>query len=209
MVILFKFFVAAILLGIFLWLFVFKIIALFVKVPCPASVSFLVDNPVRKRYTRSIIDHIGIRSGETVLELGCGPGVFSFKAQKRLGANGRLISVDIQEEMVRKLKKTITEKKAAQIHPTAANAYHLPFKDNSIDRTFLVECYPEIPDKDKALQELFRVLKADGTLSITEEFLDPAYPLARSVVKNVGKHGFRLNERFGSFLLYTLNFKRT
>lgn len=66
---------------VFFWLFPLKLIARLAArlghaSPCPAALSWLVDNPVRRRYVRIILDRIGIRPGERVLELDPGPGIF-------------------------------------------------------------------------------------------------------------------------------------
>jgi len=67
------------------WLFPLKLISrlaarLGYRSPCPAAVSWLVDNRIRKCYMRPIADRIGIRPGERVLELGPGPGAFTVDA---------------------------------------------------------------------------------------------------------------------------------
>jgi predicted methyltransferase len=60
----------------------------------------------------------------------------------------------------------------------------------------------------RVLAELRRVIKPGGILSITEEFADPDYPLTSGVMRRVEAAGFEFERRFGSFLLYTLNFRR-
>jgi SAM-dependent methyltransferase len=45
--------------------------------PCPASLAWLVDNPIRRRYMRVTLDRVGVQPGECVLELGPGPGTFT------------------------------------------------------------------------------------------------------------------------------------
>jgi hypothetical protein len=72
----------------------------------------------------------------------------------------------------------------ANVETHVSDAYHLPLDDESVDRAFLVTVLPEIPNRQRALAELRRVLrspkpaegKLGGVLSITEEFLDPDYP---------------------------------
>ncbi len=193
---------------LFFWLVILRIIAKFKSAPCPASLSFFVTNSIRRYYTQSVLDRVGIQPGEKVLELGPGPGLFTIDASKRLGASGKLIAIDIQPEMINKIEKLINENQVTNVETKVASAHELPIEDNSIDRTFLVTVLPEIPDREKALKELFRVLKPGGIFSDTEEFLDPDYPLAKNVISQAEKVGFKLGERLGNFWLYTLNFRK-
>ena len=80
-----------------------------------------------------------------------------------------------------------------------------------------VTVLPEIPDQDRTLTELRRVLrspepakgKPGGLLSITEEFPDPDYPFASETIRRVEAAGFSLERRFGNFWLYTVNFRKS
>jgi SAM-dependent methyltransferase len=175
--------------------------------PCPASLSWMVNNPIRRRYMRPILRRVGIQAGERVLELGPGPGAFSLDAARMLGTKGRLVAVDIQPEMIARLERRAREAGLTNIETHAAGAYDLPLADGSMDRAFLVTVLPEIPDRMRALSELRRVLKPGGTLSITEEFLDPDYLFAGETIRLVESAGFRLTLRAGSFWIYTVNFE--
>lgn len=176
--------------------------------PCPASFTWLVDNPLRLRYMRPVLDRVGIRAGECILELGPGPGLFTVDAARRVGGEGRLIAVDIQVKMIAQVERRIQQAGLANVETHVAGAYELPVANASLDRAFLVTVLPEIPDQRRALGELHRTLKPGGVLSITEEFLDPDYPLASETIRRVEAAGFQLVERCGSFWLYTLNFKK-
>ncbi len=67
---------------------------------------------------------------------------------------------------------------------------------------------PEIPNRHRALLEVNRVLKPGGVLSITEEFLDPDYPLARTTIRWAREAGFEWMERHGNWFVYALNFQK-
>ncbi|HEX7344905.1 MAG TPA: methyltransferase domain-containing protein [bacterium] len=177
--------------------------------PCPASFSWLVNNPIRRRYTHPILDRVGICPGERVLELGPGPGTFTVEAAQRAGPEGQLVVVDIQPEMIAQVERRVREARLANVETHVASAYHLPLDDASVDRAFLITVLPEIPDRARALAELRRVLKPDGVLSITEEFLDPDYLFACETIRLVEAAGLRLERRLGNSWLYTLNFKRS
>jgi SAM-dependent methyltransferase len=193
----------------FFWLVVVRIVArLHGGEPCPYALAWLVDSPLRRRYMAQVLDRIGIQPDERVLELGPGPGAFSVGAALRAEPGGALVAVDIQPRMIAAVEKKAREAGVTNVETHVASAYDLPLEDGSVDRAFLVTVLPEIPDRHRALLELHRVLKPGGVLSITEEFLDPDYPLARTVVRWAGEAGFELAERHGNRFVYTLNFRK-
>jgi ubiquinone/menaquinone biosynthesis C-methylase UbiE len=193
----------------FSWLVVVRIVAKRKGgKPCPYSLARLVDNPVRRRYMDQVLDRIGIRPGERVLELGPGPGAFTVDAARQAGDGGTLIAVDIQPRMIAAVKERARKAGVTNLETHVASAYDLPLEDGSVDRAFLVTVLPEIPDRRRALLEVHRVLKPGGALSITEEFLDPDYPLARTTIRRAREAGFALSEQHGNWFVYTLNFRK-
>jgi ubiquinone/menaquinone biosynthesis C-methylase UbiE len=196
-----------------LWLFPLKLVSRLAgrfghSSPCPAALSSLVDNPLRRRYMRPVLGRIGIQPGERVLELGPGPGVFTVDAAQCAGAEGRLIAVDIQPEMITRVEQRVREARLTNVETHVASAHHLPLDDESVDRAFLITVLPEIPDPASALTELYRVLRPDGVLSVTEEFYDPDYLFLSETVRLVEAARFRFEERFGNLWVYTANFRR-
>ena len=193
----------------FLWLVVIRILAkLTGGEPCPYALARLVDNPLRRRYMGRVLDRVGIHPGERVLELGPGPGAFTVRAAQRTEPGGTLVAVDIQPQMIAVVERKVREAGLANVETHVADAYDLPLGDESVDRAFLVTVLSEIPDRQRALAELRRVLKPDGLLSITEEFLDPDYPLARTTIRWTKDAAFELAERHGNWWVYTLNFRK-
>jgi ubiquinone/menaquinone biosynthesis C-methylase UbiE len=194
---------------LFVWLVVVRLISkLGVRGPCPASFNWIVDNPIRRWYMRPALDRFGIRPGERVLELGPGPGAFTIEAARQTEPGGRLLAVDIQPAMIAAVEQKVSKSKLTNIETHVADAFHVPVGTASIDRAFLVTVLPEIPDRRRALKELRRVIKPGGMLSITEEFLDPDYPLARTTIRWAEEAGFELEERHGNWWIYTLNFRK-
>ena len=193
----------------FFWLVVVRVLAkLHGGDPCPYALAWLVDNPLRRRYMGPVLDRVGIQPGERVLELGPGPGAFTVEAARRIEPGGTLVAVDIQPKMVAAVEQKVREAGLTNVETHVASAYELPLEDESVDRAFLVTVLPEISDRQRALAELRRVLKPDGLLSITEEFLDPDYPLAQTTIRWAEKAGFELAERYGNWWVYTLNFRK-
>lgn len=196
---------------LFFWLVLLKLILQLNKgrgEPCPTSWSWIVDNPLRRWDVRHALDRAGLRPGETVLELGPGPGAFTVDAAQRVGPEGRLIAVDIQPGMIAQVKERVKVAGLTNVETYVASAYELPLADASVDRAFLITVLPEIPDPVRALREIHRVLKPGGIISTTEEFLDPDYPRRATTIAWGNAAGFELVERYGNWWNYTLNFRR-
>jgi SAM-dependent methyltransferase len=199
--------------GVLFWLVPLKLLSRLAarygrSSPCPAALSWLVDNPLRRRYMRPVLDRVGIRPGERVLELGPGPGAFTLEAARRAGPSGRLIAVDIQPQMVAQVRRRVKEAGLGNVELHVASAYDLPLEDGGVDRAFLITVLPEIPDRARALAELERVLSPTGVLSITEEFYDPDYLFPGETIRLAEAAGFALCERFGNLWVYTANFEK-
>ena len=88
------------------------------------------------------------------------------------------------------------------------DAHALPFSDQSFDHAFLVAVLGEVTDRDKALDELYRVLRPGGILSITEMLPDPDYSLKGTTIAPGRRARFEPYEEYGNFFIYTVNFKR-
>jgi ubiquinone/menaquinone biosynthesis C-methylase UbiE len=195
---------------VFFWLVVVRLIAKFAGGhPCPYAWRWLTDNSIRRRYMCPVLDRVGIRPGETVLELGPGPGAFTIDAARRMGPQGRLIAVDIQPKMIAQVEKRVRHAGLTNVETHVASAYDLPIEDASVDRAFLVTVLPEIPDPVRGLREVYRVLKPGGVFSTTEEFLDPDYPRRKTSIAWAEAAGFEMTERFGNAWVYTLNFQKS
>ncbi len=193
------------------WLFGLKFLLKLKKgrgEPCPTSWSWLVDNPLRRWDVRHALDRVGLRPGETVLELGPGPGAFTVDAAQRVGPEGRLIAVDIQPGMIAQVDARVKAAGVTNVETYVASAYELPLEDGTVDRAFLITVLPEIPDPVRALREIHRVLKPGGVVSLTEEFLDPDYPRRATTIAWASAAGFELVARYGNWWNYTLNFRK-
>lgn len=177
--------------------------------PCPASVAWLVDNPLRRHMMRPVLGWVGIKPGEQVLELGPGPGAFTVDAARLVGPHGRLLAVDIQPQMIAQVEQRLRQAGLHNVETHVASAYDLPVEDKSMDRAFLVSVLPEIPDPGRALAELRRVLRPGGVLSITAEFTDPDYQFAGETERLLRQNGFTPRHKHGNWWRYTANFEPT
>jgi ubiquinone/menaquinone biosynthesis C-methylase UbiE len=182
----------------------------FHKFPMPEFLADLIDNPLRRRIqppTEMPIRH-GIEPGMTVLEVGPGNGRYSIESAHRVGAKGKLISIDIEPKMIERVRQRAKDEGVNQLEAKVANVYDLLFEDGMFDVVYMITVIGEIPDPDKAMQQFNRVLKPNGLLAFSELLMDPDYPRAQTLIKLANKTGFRLKKKLGNFFSYTIIFEK-
>lgn len=111
------------------------------------------------------------RPGETVLDLGCGAGVDSILAARRVGPAGRVIGVDVTEEMVRKAQANATTVGVANAAFHHGEVDRLPAGDGTIDLVISNGVFNLCFDKPQVLAEVYRVLTPGGRLQMADILL--------------------------------------
>jgi ubiquinone/menaquinone biosynthesis C-methylase UbiE len=190
---------------------VVRIIRHFYKFPIPQWMANLIDHPLRRRFqppNETAVRH-GIEPGMTVLEVGPGSGTYTMGAARRVGEQGRLVTVDIEPRMIERVTRKAEAKGVTNIEARVADVYDLPFDDETFDAAYMIAVIGEIPDPDQAMREFYRVLKSSGTLAFSELLMDPDYPLASTLIRKAAAAGFRLKGRVGNFFYYTLIFEKS
>ena len=168
----------------------------------PPWLTPMLEGPWRNR--EAILDRCGVAPGERVLEVGPGAGFISERAAARVGPSGRLVCLDLQMPMLRKVRGRIGDAAAL----VQASGSQLPFREGAFDRAFLVTVLGEIPDKPGALAELRRVLRPGGELAVEEGLPDPDY-IRTAVLRRLAQEaGFRVGERRGRWAHYTQRLTR-
>lgn len=109
-----------------------------------------------------------IKPGDTVLDLGSGAGFDAFLAAKKVGATGRVIGVDMTQEMIVKATILANKYKYQNVEFKLGEIENLPIEDNSID-IIISNCVINLaPDKLKVFQEAHRVLKTGGRMYVSD-----------------------------------------
>lgn len=143
--------------------------------PFPHQLTFLIDNPIRRRLVNPghVVDSFALAGREHVLELGPGSGFFSVEIARRL-TDGQLALFDLQPEMLDKARRKLDRAgyRNVSFHTGDASA-GLPFPDNSFDVAFLAAVLGEVRDKPTCIHSLAGVLKPGGLLVFFENFPDP------------------------------------
>lgn len=138
---------------------------------CSHSHSFVLDNFFRRLFQnpgKIVGDYI--KEGDTVIDLGCGPGYFTLDMARMAGPSGKIHAVDLQPEMLEKAaRKAEREKLQNRIifHPCAQDKIGL---SETIKADFILAYYMvhETPDHLKFLTEVKNHLKDNGKFLLVE-----------------------------------------
>lgn len=109
-----------------------------------------------------------IKQGDVVLDLGSGAGFDCFLASKKVGNQGRVIGVDMTEEMVKKARINAEKLGIKNVEFILGEIENLPLEDNSVDIA-ITNCVINLtPDKTKTFKEIYRVLKKGGRIYLSD-----------------------------------------
>ncbi len=121
-------------------------------------------------------EHAGINPGDTVIDLGSGAGNDAFVARSIVGDAGRVIGLDFAGAMLTKAKNNARKLGYSNVEFYKGDIEKMPFENNLAD-VIVSNCVLNlVPDKEKAFQEMFRVLKPGGHFCVSDIVLSGDLP---------------------------------
>jgi len=113
-----------------------------------------------------------VKPGNRVLDFGCGPGFFTREFAKRVGESGQVFAVDLQEAMLRILRRKLEPDglmPRIRTHQCKPDSINLPSDLNgTFDSAFTIFVVHEVPEPAKLFREIAALLRPGGTLYYTE-----------------------------------------
>lgn len=133
-------------------------------------------------WANDLLDRVGSRRGESVLDIACGTGVVARLAEQR-GHAGRLVGIDLNTAML-----AVARAKSATVEWVEGSALDLPFNANSFDVVLCQLGLQFFPDRPLALKEMARVLKPGGRAGLSVYSAIERTPGAHAFVQAIDKY---------------------
>lgn len=142
--------------------------------------------------------------GMAVCDLGCGNGYWTLPMARDVGEGGKVYAVDIQREMLQKLRQRSSKYKLNNIEPVLGKVDDPNLPSNQMDLVLMVDVYHEFSHPESMLWGIRRSLKPKGVVALLEyREEDPNVPIKplhkmskRQIMKEYTANGFKLVREF-------------
>lgn len=145
----------------------------------PGGIPWL-DRPEREdeEQPAKVIDAMDLKGGEVIADLGAGSGYFTFRLAPKVGETGKVLAVEIQDEMIAELKKRIEKNKVANVETVKCTDRDPKLPEGGVDIVLMVDVYHEIAFPYEVMTAIRKALKPGGRMVFVEyRKEDPKVPI--------------------------------
>lgn len=119
-----------------------------------------------------VIRTMGLKDGAVVADLGCGTGYFARRMARAVAPRGRVYGVDIQPEMLDRMKELLVREGITNVVPVLGKADDPGLPPASLDWILLVDVYHELQQPKPMLAKMREALKTGGRIALVEYRLE-------------------------------------
>jgi ubiquinone/menaquinone biosynthesis C-methylase UbiE len=119
-------------------------------------------------HPQSLLRRLGLRSGDTLADIGCGPGFFTLPAAEIVGEDGVILAADIQGEMLSAVRSRAAEHSLANVHVVKTSDKEIPIPAASCDIVLMAFVLNEVGQRSSFLHRAAQLLKPAGRLVVLE-----------------------------------------
>jgi ubiquinone/menaquinone biosynthesis C-methylase UbiE len=162
---------------------------------CPWWLAYTFDNPIRRYFhDPQAIVKAYLREGMTAIDIGCGMGYFSRSMAKIVGEAGKVISADLQQEMLDVTRKRAEKDGVAQrIRFVRVKEDNLLVTDD-VDFALAFWMVHEVSDTKNLFLQIYRILKPTGTLLIAEPKIHVSSCRFEEIISFARASGFTIHD---------------
>ena len=145
----------------------------------PRGIPWL-DRPQREseEHPEVVIDALELHEGEVVADLGAGSGFFTFRMAPKVGKTGKVLAVDLQDEMLETIRERAAESKVTNVVEVKDTETDPELPANSVDLVLMVDVYHELSYPYEVMTKVREALKPDGRVVFVEyRKEDPRVPI--------------------------------
>jgi ubiquinone/menaquinone biosynthesis C-methylase UbiE len=125
-----------------------------------------------------ILQRIGIKDGQTILDFGCGFGTYTIPVAKIVGKQGEVYALDKDKNALDSLMKKAKLGRLKNIRMMATSGeLRIELPDESVDATLLFDAFhrhyfPQIADRKRLMDEIYRITKTEGFVSVWPKHME-------------------------------------
>lgn len=118
----------------------------------------------------NILTEVGIKTGSVVLDYGCGPGSYIIPLTTLVGESGLIYALDINGLAIKKVQNIASRKRLVDVR-TILSDCETGLQSDSVDVVLLYDILHDLDNRNSVLQELHRILKVNGILSVSDHHM--------------------------------------
>ncbi len=131
-----------------------------------------------EEHATEMLDALDVPPGATVADIGCGNGYHTLRLAARVGAEGRVLAVDIQEPMLAMLRRRMANADLTNVEPILGTLADPRLPEGVVDLVLLVDVYHEFSHPEQMLAAIRRSLAPGGRVVLVEfREEDPDVPI--------------------------------
>ncbi|MEA4910512.1 Ubiquinone/menaquinone biosynthesis C-methyltransferase UbiE [bioreactor metagenome] len=116
-----------------------------------------------------IIEDLNLKRGDTVADFGCGAGAYVFEASKKVGDDGKVYAIDLDENILDKINREAEKMNIVNIDTILSDVESkVQIESMSCDLIILSNVLSEVDNLDNVLEEVKRTLRPDGRILIVD-----------------------------------------
>lgn len=137
-----------------------------------------------------ILEEVGITKASVVADLGAGSGHYTFAAARMSGMDGKVYALEVQKDLVEKLKSEAERNHLTNVSPIWCNIEKIggtKLADNVVDLAIIANVLFQVEDRKDFLKEVFRIVKPRGRVLLIDwsDSYGGMGPASNAVIKEI------------------------